>query len=137
MATGVWPLIDMASFEAVTGPKTDKWLVKTVGLLVGVAGAAIGLATVRRRVTPDIRLLAAGAAAALAAVDLIYTAKGRISRVYLLDAVLEVALLAGWATTFDPRKNESDPKTLNKWSILTIRRSIQGQSKPRARSESQ
>ena len=25
-ATGVWPLVDMKSFEAVTRPKTDKWL---------------------------------------------------------------------------------------------------------------
>ena len=31
-ATGVWPLIDMRSFERVTGPKADKWLVRTVGV---------------------------------------------------------------------------------------------------------
>jgi hypothetical protein len=121
IATGVWPLLHMASFEAVTGQKKDRWLVKTVGLLISVAGATIGSATVRRRFTPDIRFLAAGTAAALAAVDLIYTAKGRISRVYLLDAVLEAALLAGWATAFDPRKNESDPTTL----IECVRRTVQ------------
>ena len=33
--TGVWPLVHMRSFEAVTGPKQDHWLVHTVaGLLV-------------------------------------------------------------------------------------------------------
>lgn len=34
LTSGIWPLIDMPSFEAVTGRKTDKWLVKTVGLLL-------------------------------------------------------------------------------------------------------
>ena len=28
VVTGVWPLLHMASFEAVTGPKTDDWLVR-------------------------------------------------------------------------------------------------------------
>jgi hypothetical protein len=32
---GLWPLLHLKSFEAVFGPKTDRWLVKTVsGLLV-------------------------------------------------------------------------------------------------------
>ena len=34
-ATGLWPLMHMPSFEAVTDPKEDKWLVRTVGVLVG------------------------------------------------------------------------------------------------------
>jgi hypothetical protein len=33
-ATGLWPILWMRSFEAVTGPKQDHWLVKTVGALV-------------------------------------------------------------------------------------------------------
>ncbi|HEY8459163.1 MAG TPA: hypothetical protein VIM99_02215 [Blastocatellia bacterium] len=28
-AIGVWQLLSMRAFERVTGPKTDKWLVKT------------------------------------------------------------------------------------------------------------
>ena len=31
---GLWPLVDMRSFEAVTGRKRDRWLVNTVGLLL-------------------------------------------------------------------------------------------------------
>jgi hypothetical protein len=32
---GLWPLVHLSSFEAVLGPKTDRWLVKTVcGLLI-------------------------------------------------------------------------------------------------------
>ncbi|MBV8580277.1 MAG: hypothetical protein JOZ86_06540, partial [Candidatus Eremiobacteraeota bacterium] len=33
LATGLWPLLDMRSFELVTGRKTDRWLVKMVGAL--------------------------------------------------------------------------------------------------------
>ena len=36
LATGIWPLLHLASFMRVTGPKTDRWLVKTVGALVAV-----------------------------------------------------------------------------------------------------
>ena len=42
--TGVWPLISMSSFLAVTGPKTDLWLVNTVGILVLCSGLVIFLA---------------------------------------------------------------------------------------------
>jgi hypothetical protein len=96
--TGVWPLVSMRTFEAVTGPKTDDWLVKTVGVLVGAIGGVLVLAGRRRRaLEPEPALLAAGSAAGLAAIDTIYSLRGRISKIYLLDAVVEVALVAAWA----------------------------------------
>ncbi len=39
VATGVWPLLHMPSFEAVTGPRLERWLVQTVGVLVASIGA--------------------------------------------------------------------------------------------------
>jgi hypothetical protein len=96
LATGLWPLFHMRSFQRVTGPKTDEWLVNTVGALVAVVGAVLFLAGVRRRVTAEVAALAAGAAAALSAVDVHYVLRRRISPVYLLDAVLEAGLIAGW-----------------------------------------
>src|SRR5438874_8318552 len=36
VVSGVWPLLNMDSFEMVTGPKMDRWLVRTVGLLISV-----------------------------------------------------------------------------------------------------
>lgn len=95
--TGVWPLAGIRSFQAVTGPKTDLWLVKTVGVLVLVIGSAIALAGYRRRVTPEIRLLGMGSAAALAAIDAYYVARGRIARIYLADAVANLGIIAAWA----------------------------------------
>ena len=97
VATGVWPFVSMRAFEAVTGPKVDRWLVKTVGALVAVIGCALALASRRRQLAPEVVLVAAGSAAALAAIDTFYVAKRRILPVYLLDAVAEIALVAGWA----------------------------------------
>src|SRR5687767_12121314 len=66
-ATGVWPILHLRSFERVTGPKLEGWLVKTVGALIAVIGATVALAGWRRRITPELRFLAAGSAAALGA----------------------------------------------------------------------
>jgi hypothetical protein len=89
----------MRSFEAVTGPKTDRWLVNTVGILVSAIGVTLLLAARRRRVAPEPVVLAAGSAAGLAAIDTVYAARGRISKVYLLDAVLELILVGAWMFT--------------------------------------
>jgi hypothetical protein len=96
LLTGVWPLASMRTFERVTGPKTDRWLVRTVGVLVAVIGATLLVAAGRRRMPPEVPVLAAGSAAGLGAIDTVYAARGRIAPIYLLDAVLETALVAAW-----------------------------------------
>lgn len=102
--SGLWPLVSMRTFERVTDPKVDRWLVQTVGVLVLAVGASLGLAGARRRVTPELALLAAGSAAGLAAIDIIYVARRRIAPVYLLDALAEGALLLGWAAGWATRR---------------------------------
>jgi len=97
-ATGVWPLLHMRSFEAVTGPKVDKWLVKTVGLCITCIGAALLGAARRDRITPEIRGLAISSAVSLAAIDVYYSATGRISPIYLADAVAEAGLVGALAS---------------------------------------
>ena len=108
-ATGVWPIVGLRSFEAVTGPKPEGWLVKTVGGLIGVAGAAMTSAALRKRVTPEIAMLGAGCAAVLAAIDVVYVARRRISPVYLLDAVAEGVLMAGWASAASELAADVEP----------------------------
>lgn len=97
LLTGVWPLFSINTFMAVTGPKTDLWLVKTVGAVLAVIGAALITAGAEEEVTPAIALLAAGSAAALAAVDVVYASRRIISRIYLADAAAEAALIICWA----------------------------------------
>jgi hypothetical protein len=47
-------------------------------------------------VTPEIVLLGAGSALSLAAIDVVYVSLGRISSIYLLDAVAEIGLAVAW-----------------------------------------
>jgi hypothetical protein len=94
--TGIWPLVDMSSFELVTGPKVDDWLVQTVGLLVLVCGIVLLMAAWRRQFTAEVVVLAVGTAVSLAMVDVVFVALGRIGPVYLADAVAEIILVSGW-----------------------------------------
>ena len=95
--TGAWPLVSMRSFEAVTGPKTDRWLVKTAGVLIAVIGAALLRGAVRGPVTPELRLLGVGSALGLTGIDVVYVWRRRIARIYLLDALAEIGLVVWWA----------------------------------------
>ncbi|PTY02173.1 hypothetical protein DB347_24955 [Opitutaceae bacterium EW11] len=95
-STGVWPLVELRSFLAVTGPKTDIWLVRTVGALLAVTGLVLARAAKRKQFPAELVAIAIGQAAVLAAVDFVYAGAGRISPVYLFDGVAEIALIATW-----------------------------------------
>jgi hypothetical protein len=97
VATGVLPFVSRRAFEALTGPKREWWLVQTVGALVTVIGTVLLSGASRRRCPPELLALAGGSAAVLAAIDVVYVAKGRIAPTYLADAAIELALLAALA----------------------------------------
>lgn len=88
--------MDIQSFQAVTGPKSDLWLVKTVGALISTISLPILVCAVSGRILGEIILLAVASAAVLGAVDVIYCFGGVISPVYLADAALEAMLLCLW-----------------------------------------
>ena len=111
IGTGIWPLLHRRSFERVTGPKTDYWLVQTVGFTVAAIGIGLTQAVSRRRGVPrELRTVAATSAAGLALVDVWFVARGRISKVYLADAVAELTLVAGWLFARD-RPNARFPQS--------------------------
>ena len=97
LVTGLWPLLALDSFLAVTGPKTDLWLVKTLGVVIAVVGATLCLAAYRRRISVEILCLAVGCASVFALAELVFVLQRTISAIYLLDAAVEVGLLALWA----------------------------------------
>jgi hypothetical protein len=99
VVTGIWPLVHMPSFELVTGPKIDHWLVNTVGLLLAAIGASLVTAVRLRQVHAATCVLAIGAALALAAIEIVYVTLRQISGVYLLDAAVEIALAFAIAWT--------------------------------------
>ena len=104
VVTGAWGLLDIGSFQKVTGRKIDTWLVKMVSVLVVVIGAVLGLAGRRRRVSPEIALLGMGSAAGFTGIDVFYVARKRISPVYLLDALAEVILIGLWAAALGRKR---------------------------------
>src|SRR5687767_1006309 len=95
--TGIWPLLHLPSFLAVTGDKVEKWLVRTVGALIAIIAGVLVVSALRSSVDLEVILLAVGSASALGLVDVIYVSVGRIPPIYLADAAAEAALLAAWA----------------------------------------
>jgi energy-converting hydrogenase Eha subunit E len=90
LATGLWPVLNIKSFEKISGPKVDKWLVKTFGLLV----AAVGIFLIFQM--RDAKLLGVASALALALPEAYYSLAGRISKVYLLDSGIEAIFIFWW-----------------------------------------
>jgi len=99
LVTGIWPLASRESFERVTGPKADFWLAQTVGVLVASIGSVLLLGARRRRVGAELQVLGAASAAGLGLVDVVFALRGRIAKIYLLDAAIEGAVVVGWVRT--------------------------------------
>lgn len=89
--TGLWPLVSRRSFEAVTGPKSDWWLVQTVGLLAASTGVALIAGARDTRPSGAVCALAGLTALSFAWIDAVHSLRGRISKIYLADAAAEVA----------------------------------------------
>lgn len=94
---GLWPLVHRRSFEAVFGPKNDRWLQHTVAGLLAGNGVAQILATFSPAGLVEARRIGIITATWLLAIDLKYVTKGDISKTYLLDAAMEVGWLTAWS----------------------------------------
>jgi hypothetical protein len=109
VVSGAWPLLHMRSFEAVTGPKADRWLVRTVaGLLVANGSLQWWLAD-RRDGVRTARAIGIGTSGVLATIDWLYAPQSRISTAYLLDALYQSAWVAVWLARPWPELAEPDP----------------------------
>jgi hypothetical protein len=89
LLTGLWPVFSMKTFETVTGEKKDKWLVKTAGLLI----AGSGIIFIFFNDTKAAMILAMMNAISLSAIDIFYVYRNVIPKIYLLDAIVEVAFV--------------------------------------------
>lgn len=109
--TGFWPVVEPVSFQAVTGPKTDVWLVQIFGATLGVIGCALLWAFKRQRMSGDLIGVAIGCGAVLVAGDIVFVAVGRIAPIYLADAAVHMALFVLWAVALrvtNRRQTRSD-----------------------------
>jgi hypothetical protein len=103
---GAWPLVHLRSFEMVFGPKSDRWLVKTVGGLLIINGLTQLAASSAADGVRHARQLGVGTAAVLAAIDLIYVPARRISKMYLVDAAVEVGWILAWCSVDEPARRQ-------------------------------
>jgi hypothetical protein len=103
--TGIWPLLSIRTFQAVTGPKTDHlptgregdhWLVMTVGSLISGIGVTLLHAAWHRTGDNSPVVLALISAVALMSIDVIYVSRGVIAPIYLADAAAEGILIGLW-----------------------------------------
>src|SRR5690606_2207951 len=91
IVTGIWPLLNIASFITATDPKQDTWLVEMVGLLSASIGLTFIVSSLRRRPLPV--LLGYAVAISFLAMDVIYVASGEMSRIYMADAAIQGAFI--------------------------------------------
>ena len=96
VATGLWPVAHLRSFEAVAGKKRDGWLVQTMGALIAAVGGALLVGATERRASRTVKTLGIASAAVLALADVIFVSKRRIPPIYLADALMESALIGAW-----------------------------------------
>jgi len=94
VTSGLWPILHMSSFEKVTGPKRDKWLVKTVGALITAIGSTLLFSASREPRSETARSLGISTALALIGIDSIYSMRGTIPKIYLMDAAVEAVIVA-------------------------------------------
>lgn len=105
LLTGVWPLVSIRTFQLVTGPKTDHlptgreadhWLVMTAGVLITSIALPLVVCAWRGRALVEVIILAMAAACGLTCIDVIYVSRGVIEPVYLVDAAVQIPLIAAW-----------------------------------------
>jgi hypothetical protein len=99
----LWAIVHIESFMAVTGPKIDIWLVKTVALLLTATGIVCAVAAKRKSVSFEVFLLAVLNCIALIIIDVYYPSIGRISPIYYLDALGNAILIAIWVFAWKNR----------------------------------
>ncbi|MFC6999389.1 hypothetical protein [Rufibacter roseus] len=109
--TGIWPLVHMPSFLAVTGPKNEVWLVEVVGVLVLAVGAAFITSALSKTEEKSMEVLGLFSALGLGAMDVRYATHDVIRDVYLLDAAVEFLLVLAWAWILFTQSRKQRTKT--------------------------
>lgn len=92
---GAWPLVHMDSFEAVTGPKPDEFLVRTVGLILLMTGTI--LLSQRRAPWERSAVFAAmGTALILGCVAVVSASGGWVWKVFFAEGAMHLLFATAW-----------------------------------------
>jgi hypothetical protein len=96
LITALWALIDIHSFMAVTGPKTDLWLVKTVAVLLIPISVSLILPAFFTSTIWQPLLVGLLSAIGLAIIDFYYSVNNTIDEIYMLDGILQCVFVIAW-----------------------------------------
>lgn len=96
LLSGVWPLADINSFMAVTGPKTDLWLVRTVGVLVASIGVCLLVQQAKRHIDWAVIFMCITAGGGMAIIEIVNALTMRVPAIYFADAFLEAIFCTAW-----------------------------------------
>lgn len=97
LLTALWGLIDIESFMAITGPKSDVWLVKTVSVLIIPISLCLLSYLITRSGFTQVAIVGITSAIGLGTIDFYYSLRDVISKVYLGDGFMQVLFLLMWA----------------------------------------
>jgi hypothetical protein len=100
LLTALWPIIDIKSFMIVTGYKTDTWLVKTVGALLIPMALTMATHLFLHIDHLPVVILCFTAAVAFAVIDFYYAANDVILDIYMVDGIIQLALICSWSYIF-------------------------------------
>ena len=111
LVAGLWPVVDLPAFQAVTGQKPDHWLITVAGLLLAGIGSSLIIAAIRRDIAFEGFALGIFTALALGVTDLIFVIERIIPAVYLLDAVAESLFVTMWVFAIRAPRGPRRPAT--------------------------
>jgi hypothetical protein len=77
VVTGLWPIIHLRSFEAITGCKREGWLAQSMGGLIAAVGVALIAGSLEKWPSEALKWLGMGSAIALGMADLVFAKKNR------------------------------------------------------------
>lgn len=107
LTTALWPIFHIESFMFITGYKQDVWLVKTVGALLIPVAATLASYSFAKSLDRPALILGIGTCISFIGVDFYYSLSKIISRIYMLDGFLQMALLGVWCFIIFRRKSNA------------------------------
>lgn len=133
LITGLWPLAHLKSFEALTGPKPDRFVVESTGLLFVATGATLATAAVNPAPGRPVRVLSVLTPIVSTFVTLRH--RPRVRAIYMVDAVAQCAL-ATWVAGSElvstrprvrrPAGGQDRGTRPSRWALAKLGRSVGG-----------
>ena len=96
LLTGLWPLLHLNSFLSITGSGADLWRSQPINLLILCVGLVLLRGSAEKSSKPATNILSVAAAFVLLIIDLYFPFSGVVSKLYVVDGILQFSCLVLW-----------------------------------------